>query len=287
MRFIHGVEEGFGAQYTRVASASAISLHLNVLEGLHDELKDLKSHKACFSCLMRMPEKVMRCGHAICGVCIRICGQRVLVKRNSFVLRRCVLCGVSNAKDEFRLMPPTAGPRILTLDGGGVRGVIPLTFLMEMEQRLCFTGCPLRDHFDLVCGTSSGGLIIMGIFLQQWTIDDCLEKFKTLSTTIFKRRINSESIFGRLHDFVQSYWADSRFDTSAIEDAFQRAYGPQVRMFNPITNDTKVAVLTTTARESHACLIANYNGFRRSKDASKHITSPSLLGSFVRPPRRV
>jgi patatin-like phospholipase/acyl hydrolase len=46
--------------------------------------------------------------------------------------------------------------RILSIDGGGVRGVIPALALAELER---VTGGPARDHFDFVAGTSTGALI--------------------------------------------------------------------------------------------------------------------------------
>jgi hypothetical protein len=46
--------------------------------------------------------------------------------------------------------------RILSIDGGGVRGVIPAVALAALESR---TGRPVRDQFDFLAGTSTGALI--------------------------------------------------------------------------------------------------------------------------------
>lgn len=54
-----------------------------------------------------------------------------------------------------RLKPPTAGIRILSIDGGGVRGIIPLEIL-SMLQGIAGSSCPVQDLFDLVYGTSIG-----------------------------------------------------------------------------------------------------------------------------------
>lgn len=62
----------------------------------------------------------------------------------------------SNECDTFRLKPPTAGLRILSVDGGGVRGVIPLMFLNHFEDELSVLGGYISDCFDYVCGTSAG-----------------------------------------------------------------------------------------------------------------------------------
>jgi uncharacterized protein len=46
--------------------------------------------------------------------------------------------------------------RILSIDGGGVRGVIPAVALAALERQ---TGGGVRDHFDFLAGTSTGALI--------------------------------------------------------------------------------------------------------------------------------
>jgi hypothetical protein len=51
---------------------------------------------------------------------------------------------------------------ILSIDGGGVRGLIPATILADLEgklQRLDGAEVRLVDYFDLIAGTSTGGLI--------------------------------------------------------------------------------------------------------------------------------
>ncbi|MEM7179996.1 MAG: CBASS cGAMP-activated phospholipase [Spirochaetota bacterium] len=50
--------------------------------------------------------------------------------------------------------------RILSIDGGGIRGIIPATICAYLEQRL---GCPLHQHFDLVSGTSTGAILALGL----------------------------------------------------------------------------------------------------------------------------
>ncbi len=52
--------------------------------------------------------------------------------------------------------------RVLSVDGGGIRGIIPATFLVEFEKR---TGAPTSELFDLVAGTSTGGLLAAGLTL--------------------------------------------------------------------------------------------------------------------------
>lgn len=54
-----------------------------------------------------------------------------------------------------------ATPRyILTIDGGGIRGLIPALILANLEERV---GRPLHRCFDLIAGTSTGGIIAAGL----------------------------------------------------------------------------------------------------------------------------
>ncbi|WP_416899617.1 MAG: patatin-like phospholipase family protein [Minwuia sp.] len=50
--------------------------------------------------------------------------------------------------------------KVLSIDGGGIRGVIPARILVEVEER---AGKPMADMCDLFIGTSTGGIIAAGL----------------------------------------------------------------------------------------------------------------------------
>ena len=50
--------------------------------------------------------------------------------------------------------------RVLSIDGGGIRGIIPARILNELEQR---TGKPASALFDIMAGTSTGGILVLGL----------------------------------------------------------------------------------------------------------------------------
>lgn len=52
--------------------------------------------------------------------------------------------------------------RILTIDGGGIRGTFPAAFLANLEKDL---DQPIGRYFDLIAGTSTGGIIAIGLAL--------------------------------------------------------------------------------------------------------------------------
>lgn len=50
--------------------------------------------------------------------------------------------------------------KILSIDGGGIKGVFPASFLTDIEEA---TGKSISEHFDLIVGTSTGGIIALGL----------------------------------------------------------------------------------------------------------------------------
>ncbi|HUX39535.1 MAG TPA: patatin-like phospholipase family protein [Rectinemataceae bacterium] len=78
------------------------------------------------------------------------------------------------ASDGVGETPSVAKPRrnvrrILSIDGGGIRGLIPALFLAEIDRRLekSGKGRPLASVFDLIAGTSTGALIGLGLALPE------------------------------------------------------------------------------------------------------------------------
>ncbi|XP_043713944.1 patatin-like protein 2 [Telopea speciosissima] len=64
----------------------------------------------------------------------------------------------------LQIQPPTFGNQItiLSIDGGGIRGIIPATILEFLEsklQELDGEEVRLADYFDVIAGTSTGGLV--------------------------------------------------------------------------------------------------------------------------------
>ena len=50
--------------------------------------------------------------------------------------------------------------QILSLIGGGIRGAFVTSYLKELEAKL---GRPIAESFDLIAGTSTGGIIAAGL----------------------------------------------------------------------------------------------------------------------------
>lgn len=53
--------------------------------------------------------------------------------------------------------------KVLSIDGGGIKGLYSAKILEHFEDNF---GCRIADYFDLICGTSTGGLIALGLSLN-------------------------------------------------------------------------------------------------------------------------
>ncbi|MBI5713530.1 MAG: patatin-like phospholipase family protein [Chloroflexi bacterium] len=80
--------------------------------------------------------------------------------------------------------------KILSLDGGGIRGIIPSMILMEIENR---TGKRIAELFDLIGGTSTGGILSLGLtkpdanHKPQYAAKELLQLYETRGNDIFSR----------------------------------------------------------------------------------------------------
>jgi len=71
--------------------------------------------------------------------------------------------------------------KILTIDGGGIRGTFPAAFLANLEKDL---DQPIGRYFDLIAGTSTGGIIAIGLGLGM-TAADILKLYEDKGPAIF------------------------------------------------------------------------------------------------------
>jgi hypothetical protein len=149
------------AMFVNLKHSSAAELHRANLKSHSLQWAQLKSNRTCLYCIRRSPEHVLNCGHAICDICVRIFGITQRSVESHFTLHLCVLCN-RQISSTVVLKPATAGIRILSIDGGGVRSVVPLEFLRLIQDSLGLE-CPIQDFFDLAFGTSAGIAVVHSI----------------------------------------------------------------------------------------------------------------------------
>ena len=119
--------------------------------------------------------------------------------------------------------PAAAHFNILALDGGGLKGLFAAAVLAEFERDLKVS---LIDHFDLICGTSTGGLIALGLGAGM-TPGEIVEFYENHGPKIFPRRTWLRQIFSAKHQ--------SEPLRSALEEIFgeRTLRGSRIRLVIP------------------------------------------------------
>jgi patatin-like phospholipase/acyl hydrolase len=111
--------------------------------------------------------------------------------------------------------------KVLSIDGGGIRGIIPAIVLTEIERR---TGEQrIAEMFDLVAGTSTGGILALGLTKPgqdgkpEYSAKKLIELYETEGEKIF-----SIPVWHRLH----SGWglAEEKYPSEGIEEVAKRYF---------------------------------------------------------------
>ncbi|KAL4948945.1 patatin-like phospholipase [Aspergillus filifer] len=220
----------------------------------------------------------------ICLYCL-LFGSPASNAEYRFTLSMCLLC-LSRNELVVEVLPPTMTPTILAIDGGGVRGVIPLEHLILIQESLG-RDCRLCDVVDLSIGPSSGGLIALGLSGMEWDVSTCSQMFDRLARRIFAERIQPtrsgffRRLFGRgsfLGGVIQLLWwvyHDSCYDTRVFDTSLREAFREDRRIFGPVGSTSlshsrsKFAVIATNiAKETRSFVFGNFNAvdwFAREK----------------------
>jgi predicted acylesterase/phospholipase RssA len=111
--------------------------------------------------------------------------------------------------------------RILAIDGGGMRGIIPAMLLAEIEDRV---NQPIAQLFDLVAGTSTGGILALGLTVPKlpsgplYSARQFVEMYEREGARIFSRSIwHWLTAFDNLHH--------PKYSTSGIEEVLDQYFG--------------------------------------------------------------
>ncbi|KDR66101.1 hypothetical protein GALMADRAFT_259793 [Galerina marginata CBS 339.88] len=118
---------------------------------------------------------------------------------------------------------PEAAPplKLLALDGGGIRGLSELLVIKEVMHRLMFEENAKRkkngeeplsvlpkpcDYFDLIGGTSTGGIIALMLGRLRMDVDTAIEHYDSLAKKVFSDR---------------KQWGDGKFKAATLEKALK------------------------------------------------------------------
>ncbi|KPA36561.1 patatin phospholipase [Fusarium langsethiae] len=191
-----------------------------------------------------------------------------------FDLDVCLLCGASAEGRRIRVRPDTATARVLSLDGGGVRAVVPLEFLRALEE-LVGLPCPIQRHFDVVFGTSSGALSACALYINGWTVDECIQYLDVLALLSFQKHmiirlclfmVQLLPLMPSLVELVLSLAIGSKYSAQPLETILQDVYGSRRSIMDADALSDMGAMLgvtLTTVQGTNTLVATSYNGVGR------------------------
>lgn len=106
--------------------------------------------------------------------------------------------------------------RVLSLDGGGIMGAFSASVLATIER---VTGRRILDHFDLISGTSTGGIIAIALAMGITAQQTC-DFYQNEGVTIFPARSGVDGWVGFFRDFFRP-----RFAASELRKAIEKVVG--------------------------------------------------------------
>ncbi len=121
---------------------------------------------------------------------------------------------------------------VLALSGGGYRSLYTATVLAELEAAL---GHPIGRHFDLICGTSAGGLLALGLAQEVPA-----KKLQSLFLDKGKRIFDDRNLVRRLLGF----WLRAKHSNAGLQEVLQELFKTET------IGDLKHRVLVPTVNYS-------------------------------------
>ncbi|KAL9036166.1 MAG: hypothetical protein Q9214_006257 [Letrouitia sp. 1 TL-2023] len=263
--FCEAIEDSMEVQFMSVDCGfeTAAQRHSNNLVQGSRHWNKLKSNQTCLFCLRRHPEYILTCEHAICETCVKTFGTIHARGETVLEISACFLCA-GPGRLKVAPKPVTAGIRILSIDGGGVRGVVPLEFLTLLQDILGpeLSVCSL---FDQAFGTSSG------LFMKHWDVVHCAKVFDSFTRKLFGIHLTKgRKFWTRFRDYFRCWLSDSCYSDEVLDRLLQEVFGTDRKIFDADPNGTvgcKVAVTATTISDASAFLFSNYNGSQRREES--------------------
>lgn len=150
----------------------------------------------------------------------------------------CAMAKSSIIQDKSLIPPKSSLPakrliKILSIDGGGVRGIIPASILENLESRLP-ENRHLAEYFDIISGTSAGGILALML-----TVPNAQGKLEYTASDIAKESLAlSNAVFSRSFWHILKSgggWFGAKYDEDPLKTNFQR-YFQDKKLSQTITN---------------------------------------------------
>ncbi|XP_047467996.1 calcium-independent phospholipase A2-gamma-like isoform X2 [Mugil cephalus] len=109
------------------------------------------------------------------------------------------------------------GIRVLSIDGGGTRGVVPLQLLKLLEDE---TGKKVHQLFDYICGVSTGAVLAFMLGLARFSLEECADMYRRFGSEVFRQN--------PLVGTMKMGWSHSYYNTETWETILRETLGNRV-----------------------------------------------------------
>ncbi|KAJ7440029.1 FabD/lysophospholipase-like protein [Mycena latifolia] len=172
------------------------------------------------------------------------------------------------------------GLRLLAFDGGGIRGLSSLLILegimyrIQIEKNLEVPPLPC-EYFDLICGTSTGGLMALMLGRLRMSVEDAIQAYDTLA----------QEVFSEMKHFGQ----DGKFKASQLEAAIQKivkensaSQDPEEPMKDPLGRDAICRTPSFVCAQSAHAMRGNIPVLFRTYDSPHERTATCTIWEAAR-----
>ncbi|EPE35167.1 FabD/lysophospholipase-like protein [Glarea lozoyensis ATCC 20868] len=153
--------------------------------------------------------------------------------------------------------------RLLALDGGGVRGLSALMILQQLMETIDPENPPKPcDYFDMIGGTSTGGLIAIMLGRLQMSVKECIDAYLLLSSRIFQKKGHRVTLKGNIQ---------GRFDSEELAQAVKdvlvdRGVNKDALLKDRSDSACKVFVCAMSKQTCENVCLTSYPSPRGSRD---------------------
>ncbi|KAL2348404.1 hypothetical protein Fmac_002404 [Flemingia macrophylla] len=165
---------------------------------------------------------------------------------------------------------------VLSIDGGGIRGIIPgviLAYLESQLQELDGENARLADYFDLIAGTSAGGLIASMLATPNpkannrplFSAKEIVPFYLQNSPKIFPQ---TSGIFAPLGNTVKAF-TGPKYDGKYLHEVIKKGLG-DTKLHQTLTN---VVIPTFDVKKLQPTIFSSYQTLVAIREASRHLVS--------------
>ena len=104
--------------------------------------------------------------------------------------------------------------KILSIDGGGIKGLYSSKILEHFEDNF---NCQISDYFDMICGTSTGGIIALSLALKK-KATEISELYEKKGSIIFPKQ-------NRIKAFYNQLLGKGKYQDNELKTVLEETFG--------------------------------------------------------------